>query len=83
MFEMNTLQTLWASVEIAPRTLQKIHGWLTILWFIMMPIALATGWVASVVFISVISIYANFSGHFSAWQAARTEVAQEKMTEAN
>lgn len=64
-------------VHLSPEHAQRIHLVLTILWFLMMPVALFTGWVASVVFISVISIYANFAGHFAAWQAARTEVRQK------
>ena len=75
---MHTLKTLWASVELTPKKLQRVHGWLTIFWAAMLPIAIITGWVYVVVFVSVISIYANFAGHFSAWQAARTEVKQEQ-----
>ena len=77
---MTSLRIWWADLEFSPRFLQSLHGWLTIAWFIMMPLALITGWVASVVFISVISIYANFAGHFSGWQAARTEVKQEELS---
>jgi hypothetical protein len=69
------------SIEIDPELMKSIHGWLTVAWFMMMPLAVATGWVASVVFISVISIYANFAGHFSSWQASRVEVNQEKEAE--
>lgn len=39
----------------------------------MMPLAIITGWIYLVAFISVISIYANFASHFSAWQGARAE----------
>lgn len=62
------------------QSLVKAHKWLTILWFVMMPISLATGWVFSLAFISIISIYANFAGHFASWQAARTEVKQDEMS---
>lgn len=54
-------------------TLRHVHAALTVAWFICMPVALYTGWVESVIFISVASIYANFVGHFSSWQAARAE----------
>lgn len=53
--------------------LKHFHAYATAAWFVMMPVAVVTNWVASVVFISVISIYANFVGHFSSWQAARAE----------
>jgi hypothetical protein len=60
-----------------PRQLQAMHGFLTFLWTVMMPLSIWQGWIMSVAFISVVSIYANMVGHFSAWQAARSEVASE------
>ena len=60
--------------------MRRLHAVLTVAWFLVMPVALLTGWVESVVFISVISIYANFAGHFSSWQAAR---AEEKVDNGN
>lgn len=59
-------------------TWKVVHGVLTVLWAIMMPLAVMTGWIYSIAFVSVISIYANFGAHFGAWQAARSERAQEK-----
>lgn len=44
----------------------------------MIPVALITHWIQSIVFISAISIYANLAGHFSAWQAARVECIQDE-----
>jgi hypothetical protein len=44
----------------------------------MIPVSLATGWVKSVVYISALSLWALVSGHWSAWQAARIEVAQQR-----
>ena len=43
----------------------------------MIPISLATGWVKSVVYVSALSLWALVSGHWSAWQAARVDQAQE------
>lgn len=57
---------------------ELVHGVLTVLWAIMMPVAIITGWITVIAFVSVISIYANFGAHFGAWQAARAERAQEK-----
>jgi hypothetical protein len=54
--------------------LKRAHMTLTLAWGAMLPIAYLTGWLKSVVFVSLISIYANFVGHFSAWQASRAEV---------
>lgn len=41
----------------------------TALWAAMMPIAYAMGWLSSVPFVSVASIYANFASHLAAWRA--------------
>jgi hypothetical protein len=35
------------------------------------------GWLNSVVYVSALSLWALVSGHWSAWQAARVEVAQQ------
>lgn len=58
--------------------LKAVHLTLTFAWALCMPLALITGWVYSIAFVSVISIYANFAGHFSSWQAARVEVKQDE-----
>ena len=58
---------------MSARGLMRVHFWLTVSWFLVMPLAIVMGWVKSVVFIAVASIYANFVGHFSSWQAARAE----------
>ena len=44
----------------------------------MIPISIATHWVASVVYVSALSLWALVSGHWSAWQAARVEVEQQR-----
>lgn len=41
----------------------------TALWAAMMPIAYYAGWLSSVPFVSVASIYANFASHLAAWRA--------------
>jgi hypothetical protein len=53
--------------------LRHAHAVLMAAWFAMVPIALVTGWITSIAFVSACSIYANAVGHFSAWQAARAE----------
>jgi hypothetical protein len=64
---------------VSATTLKHVHFVLTILWALMIPIALYTGWIESIVFVSAISLYANFAGHFSSWQATRTEEKQDEM----
>ena len=72
---MNRRQRLLAWFTDAVR-LRKFHGWMTVFWALMMPVALITGWAEVVIYVSVISIYANMGTHFGAWQAARVEVKQ-------
>jgi hypothetical protein len=73
---MSVVKSLWASVLEDPVFMRRTNGWLTIFWVVMIPISLATHWVDSVVFVSALSLWALVAGHWSAWQAARVEVAQ-------
>lgn len=57
--------------------LRHLHAALTIVWLVMVPVALMTGWVESLVFVSACSIYANMVGHFAAWQGARAETEED------
>lgn len=56
--------------------MRRFHGWLTIGWIIMLPVAFVTGLVNSVAFVSGISLWALVGQHWSAWQSVRIEVAQ-------
>jgi len=58
--------------------MRRVNGWLTVFWLAMIPVSLATGWVTSVTYVSALSLWALVSGHWSAWQAARVEVNQER-----
>jgi hypothetical protein len=58
--------------------MRRVNGWLAIFWIAMIPLSLVTGWVKSVVYVSALSLWALVSGHWSAWQAARVEVAQDE-----
>lgn len=79
---MNAMRALWAAVEIGPRGLQRINGWLTVTWVAAVPVVLLVpGWKSSVTLLVFISIYANIAGHFAGWQAARVEVRQEEQAE--
>lgn len=59
-----------------PPLLQKVHGWSTVIWFILaFPICI---WLnQSVPFLVFISVYAIVISHWSAWQAARVEVKED------
>jgi hypothetical protein len=61
--------------------MRRVNGWLTMFWLGMIPVSLAMGWLKSVAYVSALSLWALVSGHWSAWQAARVEVAQQRELE--
>jgi membrane protein CcdC involved in cytochrome C biogenesis len=71
------IKTLWASVQGDPVFMRRVNGWFTILWVVMIPVSLVTGWISSVSYVAALSLWALVSGHWSAWQAARVEVTQQ------
>lgn len=78
---MAGIKSLWAMVQGDPIFMRRVNGWLAILWLIMIPISLTMHWLSSVVYVSALSLWALVSGHWSAWQAARVEVAQQAETD--
>jgi hypothetical protein len=77
---MAVAKSVWASVQGDPVFMRRVNGWLTMFWLAMIPISFAMGWLNSVVYVSALSLWALVSGHWSAWQAARVEVVQERET---
>lgn len=75
---MRLVKTVWNAIQGDPTFMRRINGWLTIFWIVMIPTSLIMGWLKSVVFVSALSLWALVSGHWSAWQAARVEVEQQK-----
>jgi hypothetical protein len=53
--------------------MKKVQITLTVVWFVMVPVALATGWIYSIAFVSACSIYANAAVHWGALQAKKAE----------
>lgn len=74
---MGTMKALWASVQGDPVFMRRVNGWLTIFWLIMIPVSIVSGWITSVTYVAVLSLWALVSGHWAAWQAARVEVTQQ------
>ena len=74
---MTVMKSLWTSVQGDPVFMRKVNGWFTIFWIVMIPVSLVTGWISSVQYVAALSLWALVSGHWSAWQAARVEVAQQ------
>lgn len=66
-------------VQGDPVFMRRINGWLTLFWLVAIPISFFTGWIHSVTYVSVLSLWALVSGHWAAWQAARVEVRQEEL----
>lgn len=80
---MGVITSLWASVQGNPVFMRKLNGWLTIHWVFHFPVVIVLYFVypsvwtsASILYLALVSIYANVAGHLSAWQAARVEVTQ-------
>lgn len=61
-----------------PEFLRRVHGAMTVFWVLLWIAAWIFGWVASVIFVSHISMIALVLGSWSSWQAARVEVKQEE-----
>jgi hypothetical protein len=76
-----SIRSLWAAVQGDPRFMRRLSGWLTIFWIAMIPTSYALGWLRSVTYVSALSLWALVSGHWSTWQAARVEVAQQDQIE--
>jgi hypothetical protein len=87
---MHVIRTLWAAIQGSPEFMQKVNGWLVIFWLANFPPVIAVyifapgAWKeGSILYLALVSIYANVAGHWSAWQAARVEVKQEAMDKRN
>jgi hypothetical protein len=72
------IKTLWAAVQGSPVFMRRVNGWLACFWVVMIPVSYAEHWLASVTYVSALSLWALVSGHWSAWQAARVEVKQDE-----
>lgn len=75
---MKGVKSVWASVQGDPVFMRRVSGWLTMFWLVMIPISYTMHWLSSVVYVSALSLWALVAGHWSSWQAARVEVAQER-----
>ncbi len=75
---VNTVKSLWAMVQGDPTFMRRVNGWFTVFWIAMIPVSVVSGWIHSVTYISALSLWALVSGHWSAWQAARVEVEQQR-----
>jgi hypothetical protein len=72
-------------MKLSTKGLKTLHGWLTVQWALHLPVVVflyiffPDAWEkASILYLALVSIYANAVGHFGAWQATRTEVKQDE-----
>jgi hypothetical protein len=82
------MQSLWTMVQGDPVFMRKVNGWLVWFWMANFPPVIAIYFWApdvwkqvSILYLALVSIYANVAGHWAAWQASRIEVVQ--MEDAN
>ena len=75
------VKSLWASIQGDPVFMRRVNGYLTIFWVAMIPVSIVTHWIDKVTYVAALSLWALVSGHWSAWQAARVEVNQQKEAE--
>lgn len=57
------------SGRISARAWRRLDAFATVAWLAVIPVALLAGWLASVTFVSAISLYANVASHLAAWRA--------------
>ena len=44
--------------------MRRLNGWLTIFWIVMIPVSIMLGLLASVTYVSALSLWALVSGHW-------------------
>ena len=69
--------------------MRKLNGHLTLHWICHFPVVIFLYFVfpdtwekVSILYLALVSIYANVAGHLAAWQASRVEVLQQKQMDA-
>lgn len=76
---MGAVRALWAWVQMSPVAMRRVNGYLAVAWACMIPVSIITGWLYSVGFVSMLSLWALVSGHLASYQAARVEVRQDEI----
>lgn len=77
--------SLWSRIQDDPVFMRKVNGHLTIHWICHFPVVIALYFLlpqtwekVSILYLALVSIYANVAGHLSAWQSSRVEVKQDQ-----
>jgi hypothetical protein len=61
-------------VRIPGRYLRRFHAAATIVWFLLI-LPSVLWWKDSILWVIILSVWANAASHFGAWQGARAEDA--------
>lgn len=61
------------------RAWRRLNAVATVAWLALIPVAYFSGWLASVVFVSAISLYANVASHLAAHRADDNRALFEKL----
>jgi hypothetical protein len=60
-------------MKIAARTMVRFHAVATGVW-VALAVPTVLWWSESILWVGLMSVWANVAGHWSAWQASRAEV---------
>jgi hypothetical protein len=66
-------------MKVTARQLKAFNAFATIAWIVLI-IPTLVWWAESILWVALMSIWANVVGHFSAYVAARSEKASEEQT---
>jgi hypothetical protein len=55
-----------------PHFLMKFHGWATLIWIVLV-IPTVLLWPESILWLALMSVWANVAGHWAAYQAAHAD----------
>lgn len=80
---------LWRRLQTDPALLRSFHGWATVFWLANFPPVVTLYLLVPsesfqnfcLLYLALVSVYANVAGEWSAWQASRIEVAQQEERE--
>lgn len=79
------LRRLWVVIQRDAVFMRRVNGWLVWFWVANFPPVVLIYFFApdiwkqtSILYLALVSIYANVAGHWAAWQASRVEVKQEE-----
>lgn len=72
---MSALRRAWAW-SASPTAMRRFNFWAMLAFAVLIPPSILW-WSQSVPYLVWLSVWANFAGHLSAWQASRVEERQD------